>query len=258
MYPNRRRRSKVGAYVASDADALAVINAAEADGTSLNNGRRVSIETAIAGMKTDGTWTKTSGIWVYNYTKLVNWKSGLVQGSLVSAPAWDATDGYTLDAVDDEIDTAINPTTDLIATQNSVYFYVVYLNATANAHVAGQFDGTDGFDLLPTTTGTTGNAQFRINQANATTCNTVGATTASWCISRTGVNTTNPQKNGIDRTQSSSGNQTSTAFNNANLKIGGWNSQHPGGKCRVFAFGGGLTSAEQTAVNTRLGSLTVG
>jgi hypothetical protein len=176
---------------------------------------------------------------------LLNAKSTSFTATLIGDPVFTANAGFTLDGVNDAIETNYNPTTaaGLFLQDSASFGYWENLNfAGGTASRAGWFDGTDGVSINPFTA--TGASTFRINQASSTT--TSGGLTDSLGLvvaGRSASATVQFFKNGAVRFNGAGA--TSTPVNNATFNIGritatGWAASNPWG----YVIGGSMTVNE--------------
>lgn len=134
--------SAVAAAPPEDAATTALINAAvAAGGTAPNSTRRAQIDALIAGLKSDGIWTKLYALEIlagHDETfALMDWKDATKKAAIFAgSPTFVADSGYTLNGTNQSLTTGLNPTT-LGIPQNQVGWGLWIAAGTGTTHAAG-------------------------------------------------------------------------------------------------------------------------
>jgi len=245
----------LGSVLLPDADLAAWVAAVVVAGGSVSAGRKTLVGTLIAGLKTDGLWTKLDRLWLHAGE---NSQSALVDlvarelASATAAPTFTTDRGYTFNGTSNSLQTAYNP------------------GVTAPAHFAlnsamiASYDRDIGivggaqcmFGCFNTST-----VEIRGNSAtdfelqiNAGTRQTIAGvyTIGFWTSSRTGSTTTNSFKNGS--AISPTGTDVSTSLPGHVMTIGALNGTTDFCDHQIAASiaGAGITSTDAGNLSSRI------
>jgi hypothetical protein len=247
------------AAVELEAETSAWIAEVVNNGGSVSAGRQIVVNTLIAGLKTDGIWTKLDRLWLFaaeNEESALTDLVGLTLATAVDSPTFTADDGYNGNGSSSYVDTTYNPATqgtNYVQNSASAGIWVIAAPAqSATAVAMGLQVGTDyAADL--TLRYVDDNTYARINTAvDSLDEPTLGA--GLYMIDRSGSNNSDLYKDGVSV---DSGVAASVAVVSGNFFIGARNT---GGSPGNYAtdvissgvFGGALSSTEHGNLYTHL------
>ena len=241
---------------ALDSEVSAWVSAVVAAGGSVSSGRQTIINTLVAGLKTDGVWSKLDRLPLYaaeNVTSaLIDLKSRTL-ATLIGAPSFTVDRGYTFDNTAKAIDTGFNPATAGGAyTQDSAHLSVWPTNQH-NWGLIGHYNtmSNTGVELACVSTQW---MMFGPNDSTAPAATGNFATTGLMTMTRTA---SNARRFYINGSSAYSDAVVSTGVASLNFYVGATNNDgtviHPtAGQIASASIGGGLDATDNANLYTRL------
>lgn len=240
--------------------ALWVAGVVSAGGT-VSAGRRIDVNTLIAGLKGDGVWAKLDRLWLF---AAENTQSALLDliardtATPVNSPTFTADDGYTFNGSNNHIDTTFNPTSDAtnyLQDSASAAIWCKTRDASVNnAPLYGAYTtGTDQSVIMYST-----NAWWECTSHNASSHATTSFAGGPGFIQWSRSSSTAVAVFGNGGSKDTYSSSTTSGIPNCNLYIGARNNNGGAGDLRgahevsAAVFGGYLTDAEVLSLYNRM------
>jgi hypothetical protein len=246
---------------AYEAETLAWESAVVGDGGSVSAGRLSLVNTLIAGLKTDGIWTKLDRLWLFAAENSQSALRDLVAASAataVNSPTFAADDGFTGDGATSYVDTNYNPTvsgTNYVLDSAHIGVWNNTVDTTDTSCTVGAVGGS--FNEIFIVYGNEGNkTAITINNGGPTFTLTtvVEVSTGFWQANRSGASATQIYRNGASV---GSGTVASSQLCNAEfyacaLNNDGTPALFSVNQVAAASFGGSLNTTESDALYDRL------